>query len=104
MRVRLLALVAVLHQAAGSGVALAQGVATSSGSGFIVSRSGEILTNFPVVKGCSSLTVQIGNDSAEKAELIARDEINDLAIIRISAAISSVGAFRESPPIRAGST
>ena len=83
-------------------MALAQGVATSSGSGFIVSRSGEILTNFPVVKGCSSLTVQIGNDSAEKAELIARDEINDLAIIRISAAISSVGAFRESPPIRAG--
>ena len=102
MRVRLPALVAVLLQAAGCGVALAQGVAISSGSGFIVSRSGEILTNFHVVKGCSSLTVQIGNDSTEKAELIARDETNDLAIIRINAAVNPAGAFRESPPIRAG--
>ena len=94
MRVRLPALVAVLLQAAGCGVALAQGVAISSGSGFIVSRSGEILTNFHVVKGCSSLTVQIGNDSTEKAELIARDETNDLAITRVDAAVNPVGAFR----------
>jgi len=53
----------------------------SSGSGFVVSRRGYILTNYHVVQGCSKLRL---NSSAgvNEATIFATDENNDLAILQ----------------------
>jgi S1-C subfamily serine protease len=72
----------------------------SIGSGVVIGAEGEILTNAHVVDSCSKIT--IGSSSASAATLVARDEKNDLAIVRGNPHLSSVIAFREGKPVRAG--
>ena len=56
-------------------------VAASSGTGFFISRTGHIITNNHVIEGCSNTKVNFkGNDI--EAKVIARDQINDLAILK----------------------
>ncbi|WP_192799193.1 S1C family serine protease [Brucella tritici] len=55
--------------------------ATSSGTGFAVSKDGWIVTNAHVVDGCSYVTVA----SMGKASEIQTDKQNDLAVVRIAA-------------------
>ena len=85
-----------------SGIALAQDNAVWSGSGVVVGANGEILTNYHVVDGCSNITAQLPNHGTEGAELVARDQENDLAIVRIKSSPSLIAAFREGPPLRIG--
>ena len=56
-----------------------------SGSGFIVTEDGYILTNYHVVDGSKSITVTLYDDSSYEAELIGGDESNDIAVIKIDA-------------------
>jgi serine protease Do len=55
------------------------------GSGFIISRSGEILTNDHVVAGADAIDVALfGEDSRTyRAVVIGRDPISDVALIRL---------------------
>ncbi len=75
--------------------------ADSLGSGVIIGTHGEVLTNAHVVENCTSITVR--SSSVSTAYLVARDEKNDLAIIRSNLALSSVAVFREGP-VRPGDT
>jgi uncharacterized membrane protein (UPF0127 family) len=77
---------------------------TSSGSGAVIGSQGEILTNAHVVEGCVAITVRFSTGNSEAAVLVARDEKNDLAVIRSKTFISSVAAFRDGAPLRAGDT
>jgi S1-C subfamily serine protease/peptidoglycan hydrolase-like protein with peptidoglycan-binding domain len=52
---------------------------TSSGTGFLVTARGHILTNAHVVRGCT--VVQIG--SSVTGDVAARDEQNDLAVVQM---------------------
>jgi S1-C subfamily serine protease len=55
-----------------------------SGSGFFISKTGQLISNAHVVRGCKRVTV---GDSAKRqipAELIATDLRNDLALLSIS--------------------
>ena len=54
------------------------------GSGFFISKSGQVITNAHVVNGCKRITV---GDSATKqspAQLVATDRRNDLALLTLS--------------------
>jgi putative serine protease PepD len=59
-----------------------QGQAT--GSGFVVSADGGIVTNAHVVEGAQQLTVKLGTNGAERpATVIASDLSKDLAIVQV---------------------
>ncbi len=55
------------------------------GSGFLISPDGEILTNNHVVSGSSQVEVTLPNQTTYKAEILDRDQVNDLALIKINA-------------------
>ncbi len=60
-------------------------VKVGGGSGFIVDKSGVILTNRHVVIDPKAEYVVVLNDKRKfKAKVIARDQINDIAIIKIN--------------------
>jgi S1-C subfamily serine protease len=73
----------------------------SSGSGFVVSVSGHLLTNQHVVESCARLTVQaVGRERA--ASLIRADTRNDLALLKMQDKASAQAHFREGRGIRSG--
>jgi S1-C subfamily serine protease len=75
----------------------------STGSGVVIGTHGEILTNAHVVEDCEKITAQLSSRT-ETAVLVARDQRNDLAVVRSNNPPSSVAAFREGAPLRAGDT
>lgn len=57
-----------------------------SGSGFVISSDGYILTNYHVVNGVSNITVFFADGSSYDAVLIGGEEDNDIAVLKIEAA------------------
>ncbi len=56
----------------------------ASGSGFLIDTSGRILTNHHVIRGnAPQIEVTLSDKSRHKADVIAVDEANDLALLRI---------------------
>jgi len=62
----------------------AQGQAT--GSGFVVSQDGLIVTNAHVVEGATAVSVKVGGGATLPASVVGRDESTDLALLRVSGA------------------
>jgi putative serine protease PepD len=59
-----------------------RGVAT--GSGFVLDRRGDILTNAHVVDGAHKVTVRLGGTGSEvPAQVVGTDNSNDLAVLRV---------------------
>ncbi|MBX2808833.1 MAG: Do family serine endopeptidase [Cellvibrionaceae bacterium] len=58
--------------------------ASATGSGFIISADGYILTNNHVVDGASEITVRLIDRSEYTAELIGVDPPSDLALLKIN--------------------
>lgn len=57
----------------------------ASGSGFIFSDDGYILTNYHVVENSTAVKVTMYDGSSYDAELIGYDESNDIAVLKIEA-------------------
>jgi S1-C subfamily serine protease len=75
------------------------------GSGFIVNNSGIILTNRHVVADPKAEYVVILNDGRKyKAEILAKDPINDVAIIKIDAKNLSIIELGDSSKLELGQT
>ena len=55
----------------------------SSGSGFIISEDGYIVTNYHVVEGAKTLTVITNDEKEYPATVVGYDESNDFALIKI---------------------
>ena len=55
----------------------------ASGSGFIISADGYILTNYHVIEGASKITVSLYSGESYDATLIGYDESNDIAVLKI---------------------
>lgn len=56
-----------------------------SGSGFVISSDGYILTNYHVVNGVSDITVFFADGTSYDAALIGGEEDNDIAVLKIEA-------------------
>lgn len=56
------------------------------GSGFIIDRSGIVLTNAHVVSGADAVTVTLKDGRAFEGEVRGADEITDLAVVKIKGA------------------
>lgn len=57
----------------------------ASGSGFIISDDGYILTNHHVIEGADSITVTAYDGTKYKAELVGSYAANDIAVLKIDA-------------------
>lgn len=62
-----------------------QTTSAASGSGFIFSDDGYILTNFHVVEDSSAITVSMYDGKSYDAKLIGYDEGNDVAVLKVEA-------------------
>jgi len=56
----------------------------SAGTGFILNRDGDVVTNAHVLNACESIAVRV-DGTEQPATLRARDDEHDLALLRISA-------------------
>ena len=57
--------------------------AASLGSGFIVDASGLIVTNNHVIANAEQITVTLSDDTTLQAEVIGRDAVSDLALLKV---------------------
>lgn len=58
--------------------------AKSTGSGFVLSDDGYILTNYHVVQGAQEVIVRFLDRREFKAEIVGTDELSDIALLKIS--------------------
>src|SRR3954470_14139910 len=55
----------------------------ATGSGFVIDRSGDILTNAHVVDGAVKVTVQFSDDKTVDAKIVGKDTSTDLALLKV---------------------
>jgi serine protease Do len=55
------------------------------GSGFIIDKSGYIVTNNHVVEGADTIKVILKDDAEYNAEIVGRDPVTDIALIKVEA-------------------
>ncbi len=56
-----------------------------SGSGFIVSADGKILTNAHVVEGADTVTVRFSDNTEHLAKVVGKDKQTDVALLKVDA-------------------
>ena len=76
-----------------------------SGSGFILSSDGYIVTNYHVVEGATDIVVMLHNGETYNAEIVGvESETNDIAVLKIDAEGLSAAALGDSDAMRVGDT
>src|SRR3954452_18587881 len=56
----------------------------ATGSGFVIDKTGDILTNAHVVDGAVKVTVQFSDNKEVTAQIVGKDVSNDLALLKVS--------------------
>jgi serine protease Do len=67
------------------------------GSGFIIDKTGYIVTNNHVVDGADTIKVILKDETEYKAEIVGRDPVTDIALIKVK-------SEKSLPPVRLGSS
>ena len=62
-----------------------QTTSAASGSGFILTADGYILTNYHVIEDSDSISVSLHDGTVYEAQLIGYDESNDIAVLKVEA-------------------
>lgn len=75
---------------------------TAEGSGFVISHSGDILTNFHVIDQEQSLKVVFSDGRRVPARLVRGDQLSDLAVIKVNASVPAVLRFGDSSKLQPG--
>lgn len=73
-------------------------VPRGTGSGFIWSEAGHVITNFHVIQGASEATVKLADGSSHKATLVGVSPAHDIAVLKIQL------GFKRPPPVPIGSS
>lgn len=55
------------------------------GSGFVIDKSGYIVTNFHVIEGADTVEVSFSNNDSMKAKIVGRDPSTDIALLKVEA-------------------
>ena len=79
-----------------------QTTSAASGSGFILTADGYIVTNYHVVEDASSIKVTTYDNSSYTAKLVGYDENNDLAVLKIEAKGLQTVVLGDSDKLRVG--
>jgi putative serine protease PepD len=61
------------------------GEGEATGTGFVVSEEGLIVTNAHVVEGATAIEVKVGDGATHPATVVGRDPSTDLALLRVDA-------------------
>ena len=60
------------------------------GSGFVIDKTGHIITNYHVIEGANEVTVGFSNRDTVKAEIVGSDPSTDLAVLRVETSASAL--------------
>src|SRR3954469_20510810 len=79
------------------------GQGTATGSGFVVSSDGKIVTNEHVVDGATSVTVKLGTSGKSlPAQVIGADASKDLALLKVDATNLHALSFADAGVLQVG--
>ena len=76
----------------------------SSGSGFIITEDGYVVTNYHVISGASSVQVTLYNGDTYDAAVIGGDSDSDVAVLKIDASGLQPVTLGESADVNVGDT
>jgi putative serine protease PepD len=62
----------------------------AEGSGFVIDKQGDIVTNDHVVSGASSIKVKFADGTSASAKLVGSDPSTDIAVVRVSVPASEL--------------
>ena len=74
----------------------------SSGSGFVITQDGYIVTNHHVISGALVISVLTNDNREFEAALVGSDEMSDLAVLKIDARGLQAAEFGDSSKLRVG--
>jgi 2-alkenal reductase len=75
---------------------------TAEGSGFIIDRKGDIVTNNHVVLNAQSLTIVFSDGHKASAQVVRADPTRDLAVVRVGVPVPAVLHFGNSNALQPG--
>lgn len=81
-----------------------QTTSAASGSGFILTADGYIVTNYHVIQNANSVTVSTYGGASYSAKIVGYDESNDLAVLKIEATGLSPVVLGSSEKLNVGDT
>ncbi len=76
--------------------------AAASGSGFVLTSDGYIVTNYHVVEGADKIKVTTYDDTSYDATLVGYDESNDIAVLKVDAKGMQTVVIGDSDALRVG--
>jgi len=95
--------VTIVNHLADSAAAQAQGEdAKASGSGFVISDQGYIVTNNHVVDGAAKLEVILADGTTLSATLTGVDAFADIAVVQVAGTLPTVLPFGDSESLKPG--
>ena len=68
--------------------------ATQTGTGFVISSNGHVVTNQHVIDGCGEITGNLSGEAPLKLRLVSSDETNDLALLQAPSPFKEVAVIR----------
>ena len=76
------------------------------GSGFVIDKTGHIVTNYHVIEGADDIEVSFSNQDTLRATLVGSDPSTDIAVLRVQSTSRGLAplAFGNSDSIRVGDT
>lgn len=81
-----------------------QTTSAASGSGFVITEDGYILTNHHVIENSSTITVSLYDGTTYDATLVGYDASNDLAVLKVDAEGLTPVVIGNSDTLRVGDT
>ena len=79
-----------------------QYISQGAGSGVIISSDGYIVTNNHVIDGASSITVTLRDKTSYDAQLVGKDSVVDVALLKIDATGLKAANFGDSDNLKVG--